>query len=77
MYGWVIAVLIFVCSVMKGFLFACAELENKLLSRFDAASQRRELSTMAECAKILSQVIRVSFVALLRRTCYNHCYSVK
>lgn len=27
-----------------------------MLSRFDAASQRRELSTMAECAKILSQV---------------------
>ncbi|KAL8114109.1 exocyst complex component SEC10b [Apium graveolens] len=33
----------------------CNELENRLLSRFDAASQRRELSTMAECAKILSQ----------------------
>jgi hypothetical protein len=33
------------------------ELENRLLARFDAASQRRELSTMAECAKILSQVI--------------------
>ncbi|URE30148.1 Exocyst complex component Sec10 [Musa troglodytarum] len=32
------------------------QLENRLLSRFDAASQRRELSTMAECAKILSQV---------------------
>lgn len=32
------------------------ELENRLLSRFEAASQRRELSTMAECAKILSQV---------------------
>jgi hypothetical protein len=32
------------------------ELENRLLSRFDAASQKRELSTMAECAKILSQV---------------------
>lgn len=35
------------------------ELENRLLARFDAASQRRELSTMAECAKILSQVIIV------------------
>ena len=34
----------------------CVELENRLLARFDAASQRRELSTMAECAKILSQV---------------------
>jgi hypothetical protein len=34
----------------------CLELENRLLSRFDTASQRRELSTMAECAKILSQV---------------------
>lgn len=33
-----------------------AELENRLLSRFDAASQKRELTTMAECAKILSQV---------------------
>jgi hypothetical protein len=32
------------------------ELENRLLSRFDVASQKRELSTMAECAKILSQV---------------------
>lgn len=39
-----------------------AELENRLLSRFDAASQRRELSTMAECAKILSQVIFVSIL---------------
>lgn len=37
-------------------LNTCLELENRLLSRFDAASQRRELSTMAECAKILSQV---------------------
>lgn len=33
-----------------------SELENRLLAKFDAASQRRELSTMAECAKILSQV---------------------
>lgn len=32
------------------------ELENRLLSRFDTASQRNELSTMSECAKILSQV---------------------
>ncbi|GAB4849653.1 Exocyst complex component 5 [Ancistrocladus abbreviatus] len=38
----------------------CNELENRLLSRFDAASQRRELSTMAECAKILSQFNRGS-----------------
>ncbi|OMO96275.1 Exocyst complex component Sec10-like protein [Corchorus olitorius] len=36
----------------------CNELENRLLSRFDAASQRRELSTMSECAKILSQYNR-------------------
>ena len=36
--------------------FVLSELENRLLVRFDAASQRRELSTMAECAKILSQV---------------------
>ncbi|KAH1075524.1 hypothetical protein J1N35_027852 [Gossypium stocksii] len=38
----------------------CNELENRLLSRFDAASQRRELSTMSECAKILSQFNRGS-----------------
>ncbi|KAI4355142.1 hypothetical protein L6164_003942 [Bauhinia variegata] len=36
----------------------CNELENRLLSRFDAASQKRELSAMAECAKILSQFNR-------------------
>ncbi|KAL6124126.1 hypothetical protein ACLB2K_076641 [Fragaria x ananassa] len=36
----------------------CNELENRLLARFDAASQRRDLSTMAECAKILSQFNR-------------------
>lgn len=36
----------------------CNELENRLLSRFDVASQKRELSTMAECAKILSQFNR-------------------
>nr|DAD48679.1 TPA_asm: hypothetical protein HUJ06_018616 [Nelumbo nucifera] len=36
----------------------CNELENRLLTRFDAASQRRELSTMAQCAKILSQFNR-------------------
>ena len=37
------------------------ELENRLLARFDAASQRRELSIMAECAKILSQVGSYNF----------------
>ncbi|GJX48916.1 exocyst complex component SEC10-like protein, partial [Tanacetum coccineum] len=36
----------------------CNELENKLLTQFDNASQRRELSNMAECAKILSQFNR-------------------
>ncbi|KAK8686652.1 hypothetical protein V6N13_125675 [Hibiscus sabdariffa] len=36
----------------------CNELENRLLAKFDAASQRRELSTMSECAKILSQFNR-------------------
>lgn len=36
----------------------CNELENRLLSRFDVASQRRDLSTMGECAKILSQFNR-------------------
>ncbi|KAL2254549.1 exocyst complex component SEC10b [Sesamum indicum] len=36
----------------------CNELENRLLARFDSASQRKELSTMAECAKILSQFNR-------------------
>lgn len=38
-----------------GQLFS-TELENRLLSRFDNASQKRELAVMAECAKILSQV---------------------
>ncbi|KAL8144344.1 hypothetical protein V2J09_017376 [Rumex salicifolius] len=38
----------------------CNELENRLLSRFDAASQKREISTMSECAKILSQFNRGS-----------------
>ncbi|XP_073263362.1 exocyst complex component SEC10b isoform X2 [Populus alba] len=36
----------------------CNELENRLLVRFDAASQKRELSTMAECANFLSQFNR-------------------
>ncbi|KAJ9542782.1 hypothetical protein OSB04_029288 [Centaurea solstitialis] len=36
----------------------CNELENRLLSRFDNATQRRELTNMAECAKILSQFNR-------------------
>jgi hypothetical protein len=36
----------------------CNELENRLLSRFDAASLKRELSTMSECAKILSKFNR-------------------
>ncbi|CAH9086696.1 unnamed protein product [Cuscuta epithymum] len=36
----------------------CNELENRLLTRFDGASQRRELNTMAECAKILSKFNR-------------------
>ncbi|XP_052113668.1 exocyst complex component SEC10b [Arachis duranensis] len=36
----------------------CNELENRLISRFDSASQKRELTTMAECAKILSQFNR-------------------
>ncbi|XP_024517817.1 exocyst complex component SEC10b isoform X2 [Selaginella moellendorffii] len=36
----------------------CNELENRLLDRFDAASQKKELSTMGECAKILSQFNR-------------------
>lgn len=38
-------------------LNVCAELENKLLSRFDAASQKKNLVAMAECAIILLQVI--------------------
>ncbi|KAK9910358.1 hypothetical protein M0R45_034324 [Rubus argutus] len=29
---------------------------NRLLARFDTTLQRRDLSTMAECAKFLSQV---------------------
>ncbi|XP_073013619.1 exocyst complex component 5-like isoform X1 [Typha latifolia] len=36
----------------------CNELENRLLSRFDAASQRQDLPAMAQCAKILSQFNR-------------------
>eukprot|EP00850_Spirogloea_muscicola_P002872 SM000011S19050 [mRNA] locus=s11:509502:515891:- [translate_table: standard] len=36
----------------------CNELENRLLAKFDAASQRRELATMAQCAKILNQFNR-------------------
>lgn len=42
-----------------------AELENRLLGKFDAASQKRELSTMAECAKILSQVFSFVFVWMI------------
>uniref|UniRef100_R7WFD0 Exocyst complex component 5 n=1 Tax=Aegilops tauschii TaxID=37682 RepID=R7WFD0_AEGTA len=42
----------------------CNELENRLLSRFDTASQRRELSTMAECAKILSQLKLIELLSL-------------
>ena len=41
------------------FLSVFAELENRLLARFDSASQKRELAKMAECAKILAQVIRL------------------
>lgn len=37
-------------------MVAPPELENRLLSKFDAASQSLDLSTMAYCAKILSQV---------------------
>ncbi|KAH7315213.1 hypothetical protein KP509_21G040200 [Ceratopteris richardii] len=33
----------------------CNELQNRLLARFDAATQRKDLLTMAECAKISSQ----------------------
>ena len=51
-------------NIVEGDIFpliTChAELENRLLARFDAASQKRELSTMAECAKFLSQVILLS-----------------
>lgn len=36
----------------------CNELENRLLSKFDDASQQRNLTLMAECAKILSQFNR-------------------
>lgn len=36
----------------------CNELENRLLVRFDSASQKWDLPTMAECAKILSQFNR-------------------
>ncbi|KAG0559057.1 hypothetical protein KC19_10G075500 [Ceratodon purpureus] len=33
----------------------CNDLENRLLARFDTASQRKDLPAMAECAKILCQ----------------------
>ncbi|MFQ6654153.1 hypothetical protein Gotur_025240 [Gossypium turneri] len=46
------------CNGMVTVLSHSSELENRLLARFDAASQRRELSTMSECAKILSQFNR-------------------
>eukprot|EP00271_Cylindrocystis_brebissonii_P012665 TRINITY_DN3160_c0_g1_i1.p1 TRINITY_DN3160_c0_g1~~TRINITY_DN3160_c0_g1_i1.p1 ORF type:complete len:828 (+),score=228.71 TRINITY_DN3160_c0_g1_i1:254-2737(+) len=36
----------------------CSDLENKLLTKFDLASQRREFAKMAECAKILEQFQR-------------------
>jgi hypothetical protein len=38
----------------------CNELENRLLARFDAASARRELLAMRECATILGQFNRGS-----------------
>ncbi|KAG8483104.1 hypothetical protein CXB51_022071 [Gossypium anomalum] len=45
--------------LINGFTYlVTTKLENRLLARFDAASQRRELSTMSECAKILSQFNR-------------------
>lgn len=40
---------------------AVTELENRLLVRFDFASQKWDLPTMAECAKILSQVSILMF----------------
>ncbi|KAL1534517.1 Exocyst complex component 5 [Salvia divinorum] len=36
----------------------CNELENKLLSRFDLASQKKDLCSMAQCATILLQFNR-------------------
>ena len=51
-------------NIVEGDIFPLitrhTELENRLLARFDAASQKRELSTMAECANFLSQVILLS-----------------
>ena len=47
---------VFLSSTFVTFEYNLVELENRLLSRFDAASQRRDLSSMSECAKILSQV---------------------
>lgn len=60
---------VFVYRPLDFLTYSCLlflELENRLLQRFDAASQRRELSAMAECAKILSQVI-----LLLSKKCCN------
>ncbi|KAF9594498.1 hypothetical protein IFM89_031616 [Coptis chinensis] len=55
-FNFLLMPLLNVTVVSFGLLYL--ELENRLLARFDAASQRRELSTMAECAKILSQFNR-------------------
>lgn len=47
------------------FLFGdLLELENRLLARFDVATQKRDLSTMGEYGKILSQVIQAVSVDL-------------
>ncbi|KAJ4960895.1 hypothetical protein NE237_020805 [Protea cynaroides] len=45
----------------------CNELEIRLLARFDVASQRRKLATMAEYAKKISQT-RSSFLEIRRLT---------
>lgn len=62
---WIIPVII------DSILNVCAELENKLLSRFDAASQKKNLAAMAECAMILLQVICLIRVLLQWRALFK------
>jgi hypothetical protein len=62
--GCVLIVLMYLFGTfLNVFVSLILELENRLLSRFDVASQKRELSTMAECAKILSQVVDIMFLS--------------
>jgi hypothetical protein len=54
--GWIL----YKCSLhsiaFSHILHHMTDLENRLLARFDTASQKQDLNIMAECSKILSQV---------------------